>query len=98
MTHTPGPWNAIEANNSNLMHVETDAGNPIGGGIHIASCGLKQNKAAQANARLIAAAPELLEHLLAIASYADAPHVAPEKALGFIRDTARAAISKATAA
>lgn len=38
---------------------------------------------------------ELVEHLYAIASYADAPHVAPEKALTFICQTARAGIAKA---
>lgn len=37
---------------------------------------------------------EMLEHMLAIASYADAPHVDPHKALAYIRRTALAAIAK----
>ena len=50
------------------------------------------------DARLIAAAPDLLEHMQAIAGYSDAPHVDPAKALDYIRQTARAAIAKATGA
>ncbi len=61
MTHTPGPWRIMDGNTS-LLHVETDEGSPAGTGIAITSI----NKRDEANARLIAAAPEMLAALLTL--------------------------------
>lgn len=59
--HTPGPWTYVIG--KSLLHVEVDAAAPHIDGIHFlagqAICSLP--KKAEANARLIAAAPELLE-------------------------------------
>ena len=59
--YTPGPWDYVFSNNSNLILIETPLEHPLGGGIHIASLAGKKNSQTQANARLIAAGPELLE-------------------------------------
>jgi hypothetical protein len=53
--HTAGPWDYIVGRT--LIHVETQIDNPSGAGIPI--CSLP--KTSEANARLIAASPELLE-------------------------------------
>lgn len=53
--HTPGPWNIIEG--KTLIHIETDAQNPVGAGIPICSI----PKSEIGNANLIYAAPDLLE-------------------------------------
>jgi hypothetical protein len=60
-THTKGPWSWIKSRT--LIHVETDMNNTSGAGIHICSLPLKD----EANARLIASAPELLAALEAFA-------------------------------
>lgn len=92
--HTPGPW---QVNHSN-PHQVCDCDGEKRGCSPIASTHAAGDPAgtAAANARLIAAAPDLLEHMLAVASYANAPHVDSTKALAFIRETAIAAIAKAT--
>lgn len=59
--HTPAPWDYLASNNSSLMLIETPLENKTGAGIHIASLAGKNNEQTIANARLIAAAPELLE-------------------------------------
>ena len=56
MSHTPGPWNVMPSKRSGLLHVETDATAPEAG---VAICSL----VGAGNARLIAAAPELLKAL-----------------------------------
>lgn len=54
--HTPGPWNVMIG--KTLIHIETDAENPVGAGIPICSLPKKSQ-----NADIIAAAPELLRNL-----------------------------------
>lgn len=74
--HTPGPWGIIEG--KTLLHVETRHDNPTGAGVAICSV----PKSAEANARLIAAAPEMLnalKHALnGIECYRDHPMMATE--------------------
>jgi hypothetical protein len=55
--HTPGPWDFVTGRT--LHHVETQIDNPAGAGIPVCSVPLKR----EADARLIAAAPYLLEAL-----------------------------------
>ena len=80
--HTPGPW-------SNDYGVEIRAGEfrPI--------CGMRfpfDSEQNQANARLIAAAPELLEALEKIAQI----NPYDTSSMGYVVGLARAAIAKAT--
>lgn len=53
--HTQGPWQTFEPSTSKLLTVEDMKGN------HICSVGHRYNEIVEANANLIAAAPELLE-------------------------------------
>ena len=57
--HTPGPWEAERIDNSNCVYIKCERG------FFIATChdGVRGESNAIANARLIAAAPELLEAL-----------------------------------
>jgi hypothetical protein len=55
--HTPGPWDYVSGRT--LHHVETQIDNPVGAGIPVCSI----PKSREADARLIAAAPDLLEAL-----------------------------------
>lgn len=68
MTHTPGPWEAgtnpkynPDRNPSNFYVVRPKGEFPHGG--WIADCGYPYDEEREANAYLIAAAPELLEAL-----------------------------------
>jgi len=82
---TPGPWR-VNAHN-NVMH---------GDGL-VAFPGISAGFDQEANARLIAAAPELLEALLAIietSTYDDYPNTPEHKAL----ERGRAVVAKATRA
>lgn len=84
--HTPGPWVA-----HSLM--VSEAGQPISRGRDICHCGIgmrppSDSRQAMANARLIAAAPELLEALQAVV------RVANRDTMEFF--AAHAAIAKAT--
>lgn len=54
MKHTPGPWNV-----SNVLSDRIQIGNPLAG--EIANIDTNYNNNHKADARLIAAAPELLE-------------------------------------
>ncbi len=64
-THTPGPWHAFEQNASNPNTkglFEIDANHPSGNRQTIAVTPYKGDaRELEANARLIAAAPEMLE-------------------------------------
>ena len=94
--HTPGPWKRLHSEGSmicaNGLHV---ASVPVGGPI--------DNPAFQANASLIAAAPDLLEALKALLNcpaIADEDHHDPTWGDGETaqaKSLALAAISKATA-
>lgn len=89
-THTPGPWR-ISQNVS--RHVIGPKGGVVTCG-ELTWDGPGSTAIADANARLIAAAPELLEALrtLAVEEYRDDD----DPILGAARDKARAAIAKAT--
>ena len=81
--HTPGPWKATE---KTVTAPETE--DRLGLDVRIYGGNGKDNRA---NARLIAAAPDLLEALQAFVKYADdVSDDSPEL------DRARAAITKAT--
>lgn len=90
--HTPGPWRTKREGFSTI-YVEA----PIGGGWvqEIAACGPTNDGSAQqeANARLIAAAPEMLEALRNICDEQDAQQGYASLAA---YDQARAIIAKAT--
>ena len=67
-THTPGPWHqgGLDRHDKHWMRETRDAK-----GRGIAWCGTFPEDEAHANARLIAAAPEMLEALEEIVSAAD---------------------------
>lgn len=85
--HTPGPWRVRHVHQYNRYEVrgpgDTFTGQPGGSWI----CG----DANEANAHLIAAAPELLAALIDFQRY----HVMGEGSLGLAVDNARLAIAKA---
>lgn len=57
--HTPGPWRIDESEHAPVAHVRVVADFPEWG-TGIAMCGRNDSPIANANARLIAAAPDLL--------------------------------------
>lgn len=87
--HTPGPWmvngTAIEGGDMHLASVIDARDNPI------------DAVEVEANARLMAAAPELLEALQKIAEVAGDPRlrVNSERAYAYIHKTALSAIAEA---
>lgn len=93
MKHTPGPWAMPDSGQGRISKVKANGG--WDGLIATADCGdyARSRSEGLANARLIAAAPELLEALQGILSCVsvriDDPRI--EKF-----DAARAAIAKAT--
>lgn len=84
-THTPGPWRvgpthkddsfAIHAQTASVVHCKPFS---------------SSHKSAEANARLIAAAPDLLAALISLVRASDGHHGSIRE-----RDIARAAIAKA---
>lgn len=93
--HTPGPWDVDEGDKSTIY--ELDAANPIAEVFSDRSA--EEN---EANARLIAAAPELLDALTALLDEAEDVFVCMADATGIDRHNlppqfaaARAAIAKA---
>jgi hypothetical protein len=95
-THTPGPWVATARTNA---HIDIDAPGQHGyGATKVASTSLYKH---EANARLIAAAPDLLEALKAILPFipnTSASEGGASKYSENVRaaDKVRAAIAKAT--
>lgn len=95
MTYTPGPWqfttNMIGINNMRVFGVEEINDDFTQG---IANCGYGEGS--EANARLIAAAPELLAALQSLVELLadDESHMLPEEHL--MIGNAREAIAKAT--
>ena len=91
--HTPGPWAIF---NSTIL---PDATFGIDGadGSAVVFFGFDDNSGIRKieDARLIAAAPELLEALRVCATQSTGPDWTPEQALDFIKQHARAAIAKA---
>lgn len=89
--HTPGPWEAVEI--GVIAQKITSHGN-----FYICSLIDPENEEDKANARLIAAAPELLEALKQIANHFDMDGYGPDawKKLALeMAETARAAIARA---
>lgn len=70
--HTPGPWRAVESGTANLPAYDIEAGKKTGGWRLITYLAASTRTSAEyeeqmrGNARLIAAAPELLEALEAM--------------------------------
>ena len=90
--HTPGPWSANGKANEADYVVRDQNGHAL------ASVFLPTNVLeAEANARLIAAAPDLLEALQGIvaADFESVPRTAVYRAVKLLQDEARAAIAKA---
>jgi len=89
--HTPGPW-MLDINKRggewDYLIRTVKPHNPAGGvGMHVATVNVTFKHLPEDNARLIAAAPEMLEALKAVVAVAD------RKTVEF--DAARAAIAKA---
>ena len=90
--HTPGPWEAV----GNLVRSPMVQPQGLSKGVQIAECRdayfLSHTEESKANARLIAAAPELLEALQEMVSLVEMviPFDGPQQR------KARAAIAKAT--
>lgn len=61
--HTPGPWRAAGGGRSVGVYSHFEDNTPISAPVHIASCWNSPSCDGYANARLIAAAPDLLEAL-----------------------------------
>ena len=92
--HTPGPWEAV----GNLVRSPMHQPEGLPRGVQIGDCRdgyfLSNTEEAKANARLIAAAPDLLE---ALSKLIDAVSVRIDDPRIHLFDAARAAIAKATA-
>lgn len=89
--HTPGPWEtAVSSNSQNEIYYDVCL--PDGGDM-IAD--LKDCENAEANARLIAACPELLAALRSAVFHLESPLAAPLNPSAVLIN-ARAAIAKAT--
>ena len=87
--HTPGPWDALKGRDGNIRGIKGRHGPEIVNVINWNGISSPASSVGQANARLIAAAPELLEACMAAAEY---------DALldDFTLASLRAAIAKAT--
>lgn len=91
--HTPGPYTWYETDEG-LCRVF-----PVAGGLIVAECSVRNPFCAEqrANARLFAAAPDLLAALQAIADhdFNNCDGITPADCMENMRETARAAIAKA---
>jgi hypothetical protein len=96
--HTPGPWTAVKLQDRETFNIFAD-------GFVSATCQVSRmenstrstsGSETTANARLIAAAPDLLEALRVCASQSIGADWTPEQALAFIKQHARAVIAKVT--
>lgn len=100
-THTPGPWIAVESlairttNGSTLAQVRWD---DFWDGDDIAARPRRDDEQAKANARLIAAAPELLEALEGVLRTEDSRFRLSDDDWSVFRQLARSAIAKARGA
>ncbi len=99
--HTPGPWQYLEGEND-LPVIRAQKSRDKGYGVTVASVAVSPFPAAErkANARLIAAAPELLEAAQSLIAYLDREAQGEQSAQDIARqslaDLLRAAIAKAT--
>lgn len=93
-THTPGPWNYRPEKLHDDVHHVAGRGPEVAVGlrftIHVPANGPTRDEEAEATARLIAAAPEMLEALRAFADEAERESAFPSEVAA-----ARAAIAKA---
>jgi len=86
--HTPGPWKAYESADAGWFDIESEGGLDVLG---------YEGCAKEANARLIAAAPDLIEALDTLTLVVGmTPMKGNLEALQEAQDMARAAIKKAT--
>lgn len=92
MKHTPGPWYATTRRGSWDWLVAHDERNEICQMFHD---GTDLNETGEANARLIAAAPDLLAELKGIAETLDKLAPCPEEVLNLLLTRAYKAITKA---
>lgn len=98
--YTPGPWGMPDSGQGRISKVGANGG--WDGLIATADCGdyARSKSEGLANARLIAAAPELLEALEwcadTLAVFVDDGSAAPDSVVGKNLTTALAAIAKAT--
>ena len=88
MKHTPGPWEYGEERGC-CREIHADNGPEL---YAIAQTRHGDPEICEANARLIAAAPDLLDELETLVRYAQGADIPPNVAV----DRARAAIAKAT--
>ena len=96
--HTPGPWRVERQNPSPTTGEWMIAGTKPGYLAEVRDCGSRD---VQANARLIAAAPDLLAALQALVAELDGPgkpYSSDSYAPPHFIETAKAAIAKATGA
>ena len=94
--HTPGNWIAKPMDSADWIDLVTDDPETCGGSAHslpFASC---RHFNQEANARLIAAAPDLLEALEELADLVDCIRSGDYTPDSFTTQPARAAIAKAT--
>ena len=95
--HTPGPWNCNRASAAGREIIVSEV-SPVD--VAVLSHRDKSQSEINANARLIAAAPDLLEALEwcaeTLAVFVADGSAAPESVIGKNLTTARAAIAKAT--
>lgn len=96
--HTPGPWE-VDAIDSTTIQIKAEGA--VVAEVASASAFTRLSEEQRANARLIAAAPELLDALQNFADQMDGCMNWPDTtssqiALGDIANIARAAIAKAT--
>lgn len=92
-THTPGPWQRLRTVSDKIVIISD---HPAASYFHIAEMGTHDgDEVAQENARLIAAAPELLEALKGIIEGGNLDHGTYWQVDVSDIDKARAAITKA---
>ena len=101
--HTPGPWAAVDPPHSIVVRTESPTKSKFGADRNAAIGGFYRSDPeklaeAMANARLIAAAPELLDALQALVSATERVSVGDysEETHDMAVSKARAAIAKAT--
>lgn len=99
MKHTPGPWEVADLPHSIVVRTESPNKTPYGASRYAAIGGFDRTDPDQfaeaiANARLIAAAPDLLEALKWLSACVKRP--GPHMDAGAALEKASAAIAKAT--
>jgi hypothetical protein len=102
MPHTQSPWHTRETTDNKFFHIYTNGEDQQPDiALAVLPYGVLQRtmtrEEAQANARLIAAAPELLEALKTIAAWYDEHHdIVPIALAMIIEQNVETAIAKAT--